>query len=197
MHSPVEASWSSRPPPGAPHLGGVTTRAHMNAVYFDPPAGAVVTADGHTLMKVEHVTKAQASPFLVALGDFERMAKHLKHKSDVLHVSGTGAVVKLTADRTARKNPEVDIRERCDAVDKHFPPYRQVIPELEPTHGTDVTSVAFNPFYVARACLMAKAADTDTMQWQLGQSEMDPIRATCWSACKGVTWVCAIMPKRI
>ena len=174
-------------------------REHMCAVYFDPRTGSAVTCDGHTLIRAQHYgTGFDAKPYLVPRAAFERAAKNVKRAStDLLHVAcGEDGRVMMLIWRT----PKNGIREELyhmavQKLEKQFPSYEQIIPELEPIAG-DLAAIAFNPRYLQRAVLMADACGDEGVEWQMPRGRFDPMRATCSCAVAGVTWTCVVMPMR-
>ena len=188
-----------------------TSRDFLNAVFFEPKTGSVVTTDGHTLMHAESAAKVpDVKPYLVPREAFEKAVRFVSRAStDLLHVTILPAqpptfedrLVVMVVDRQPKTGSREELaRIECGELKKQFPPsFRQVIPKLEATPGSDLVNIAFNPQYIKRACLMADACDPRVygVRWQLPYSELDPIRATCSNPKEGITWVCVVMPIRV
>lgn len=172
-------------------------RPPINTVLFDAQNLSAVASDGHTLMIARYrgtcVTQVSAPSFQLSRADFAEMVSLLRaNQTLTVESDGTNATCHILAQPLGASVCRFSKRQ----PDTKFPPYADVIPDLDPTDGENIASVAFNPTYIARVLLMSKAAGVPTATWQLPRDASSPIVATSTNHQTRNHWVCVIMPVR-
>lgn len=164
------------------------TRAHINAVWFDPPNGRAVATCGHTCAIVKNGATSDTPSFLVARDDLERASKLLRRQSDRLEVyqAPDGVQLDVNGGRALA----------VSAVDATFPPIDAVVPQRD-EQALVVGRWKISGDYLGYLQLVQRAAESCGIVCYPPPGELDPTLWRVESQAHACTWTAVIMPVRI
>jgi hypothetical protein len=170
------------------HASRDETRPHVNCILLDPVARCAVATDCHRLAILESIRfDGDGSAALLSVESAELACKAATRKGDTIDLviaTRTGGRAEI---RDANDRERATVAVTC--FDAEFPPYRQVIPDLDgesrgAPFGVDAR-------YLADVALVQTAAERGGVEVYAAGDSMEGI------LFRAGPWTVVIMPRRL